>query len=60
MRYSEHSRSLASRNKISALAEDAFQHSDVNMTITDFVLTIIQKCAYPLQTRLSEATAIAQ
>ena len=58
LRYSEHRRSLASKNKTIALAEHAIRHRDVNVTITDFSLEILQKCTDPLQTRLSEATAI--
>ena len=58
MRYYEHSRSLASNNKNSALVEHASNHSDVTMTMNDFSLNIIQRCTDPLQTRLSEATAI--
>ena len=58
LRYSEHRGSITSKNKISALAEHTTHHRDVNMSITDFYLEILLKCTDPLQTRLSEATAI--
>ena len=57
IRYLEHSRSLKSKNKISALAEHAPQHSG-ELTIADFDVSVIRRCSNPLETRLSESTAI--
>ena len=59
MRYQEHKRSLKSKNKISALAEHALQdHESLDVSINDFTLNIVKRCASPLETRLSEANAI--
>ena len=58
-RYSEHKRSISSNNKSSALAEHAIKcHSDLKITIADFDLQIVKKCADPLTTRLTEANCI--
>ena len=58
-RYNEHTRSLNSNNKISALSEHAMNtHHNNNASINDFQLNIIKRCKGPLETRLAEANAI--
>ena len=58
LRFAEHMRSLRSKNKVSALAEHAYNFHNGNMTMQNFHLDIVKKCVNPLETRLSEATAI--
>ena len=59
LRYKEHTRSLDSKNKISALSEHALLvHPSENLTISDFTIDFLKQCRSPLETRISEAQLI--
>ena len=60
IRYEEHKRSLALRNKTSALAEHSKnEHSD-RLTISDFSVHFLAKHKSPLENRLAEARFISE
>ena len=60
IRYDEHKRSLALRNKSSALAEHSKKDHSDSLTITDFTVSFLAKYKSPLETRLAEARFIRE
>ena len=58
LRYNEHSKSLANKDKTSAVSALAVNVHKVEVSIKDFDVSFIDRCRSPVESRISEAPHI--